>query len=105
MVDKVLSLFDKDGDGVVTLSEFLEAGANGLPDFKGFEELGHHYGQYKSPRSGRSQTKRAARAKRRRSRADLVHLCRCVLPVQMKRASSESQPPSNHHLPLKMLMC
>lgn len=44
VVEKVLALLDHDKDGVVTLSEFVEAGAEGLPDFKGFEELGHHYG-------------------------------------------------------------
>lgn len=45
---KVLDLLDKDGDRVVTLSEFLALGSEGLPDFKGFEDLGHHYGAWRS---------------------------------------------------------
>jgi hypothetical protein len=45
VVARVLDLLDKDKDGVLTLSEFIEAGSEGLPDFKGFEELGHHYGE------------------------------------------------------------
>ncbi|CED83434.1 EF-hand domain pair [Phaffia rhodozyma] len=44
VVDKVLSIMDRDNDGFLTLSEFLAAGGSiSLPDFKGFEELGHHY--------------------------------------------------------------
>jgi hypothetical protein len=45
IVKKVLSVLDKDGDGIVTLKEFTDAGNGGLPDFKG-AHLGHHYGQW-----------------------------------------------------------
>jgi hypothetical protein len=54
IVDTVLQLMDTDGDGFLTLAEFVRGSAKegeegltgemgGLPDFKGFEELGHHY--------------------------------------------------------------
>lgn len=54
IVDTVLKLMDTDGDGFLTLAEFVKGSAKegeegltgemgGLPDFKGYEELGHHY--------------------------------------------------------------
>lgn len=52
VVAKVLSVLDKDGDGIVTLKEFTDAGNGGLPDFKG-AHLGHHYGE-----SSRTPSKR-----------------------------------------------
>lgn len=87
VVEKVLALLDKDKDGVVTLSEFIEAGAEGLPDFKGFEELGHHYGKYLGSCSGsgggdgRGLGERRRREERGETRVDRVSFLsfRCCL--------------------------
>lgn len=54
IVDTVLALMDTDADGFLTLAEFVRGSAKegeegltgemgGLPDFKGYDELGHHY--------------------------------------------------------------
>ena len=41
---------DKDGDGKISLEEFLEKGVQALPNFDGLGAEGHHYdvesGQY-----------------------------------------------------------
>ena len=40
---KVLDTLDHNGDGVVTKTEFVSAGREGLPEFGDHEGLGHHY--------------------------------------------------------------
>lgn len=44
IVATVLAALDSNGDGVLTMREFVAGGVNGLPNFKGVEHLGHHYG-------------------------------------------------------------
>lgn len=44
IVQTVLAALDKNGDGVLTMREFIAGGVAGLPNFKGVEHLGHHYG-------------------------------------------------------------
>lgn len=44
IVKKVLELLDSNGDGVLTMREFIAGGVAGLPNFEGVEHLGHHYG-------------------------------------------------------------
>ncbi|GAA5903523.1 nucleobindin SSP120 [Sporobolomyces salmoneus] len=43
IVTKVLEKLDENGDGVLTMREFVAGGVGGLPNFKGVEHLGHHY--------------------------------------------------------------
>jgi hypothetical protein len=43
IVKQVLAALDTNGDGVLTLREFVAGGVGGLPNFKGVEHLGHHY--------------------------------------------------------------
>ncbi|GJN87456.1 hypothetical protein Rhopal_000405-T1 [Rhodotorula paludigena] len=43
IVDAVLERLDQNGDGVLTMREFVAGGVGGLPNFKGVEHLGHHY--------------------------------------------------------------
>ncbi|KAH7100145.1 hypothetical protein BKA62DRAFT_707746 [Auriculariales sp. MPI-PUGE-AT-0066] len=43
VVDRVLKLLDKDGDGRVSQAEFQSAGFNGLPDMRDLGAEGHHY--------------------------------------------------------------
>ncbi|KAK1927393.1 hypothetical protein DB88DRAFT_29411 [Papiliotrema laurentii] len=43
VVDKVLQRQDRDNDGKISLQEFLDGGADGLPSFEGYRDLGHHY--------------------------------------------------------------
>jgi len=43
IVNTVLSIMDKDGDGKVSLTEFLEKGVESLPSFEGLGAEGHHY--------------------------------------------------------------
>lgn len=45
----VLKSLDKNKDGVVTVREFVAAGAGGLPNFKDVKGLGHHYGELSMP--------------------------------------------------------
>lgn len=45
IVTKVLEKLDENGDGVLTMREFVAGGVGGLPNFKGVDHLGHHYGQ------------------------------------------------------------
>ena len=40
---KVLATLDRNGDGIVTKTEFVSAGRKGLPEFSDHEGLGHHY--------------------------------------------------------------
>lgn len=40
---KVLDILDHNNDGVVTKTEFVSAGRNGLPEFGDEQGLGHHY--------------------------------------------------------------
>ena len=40
---KVLGILDQNGDGVITKTEFVSAGRDGLPEFSDHEGLGHHY--------------------------------------------------------------
>lgn len=40
---KVMSTLDKNGDGIITKTEFVSAGREGLPEFANTEGLGHHY--------------------------------------------------------------
>ena len=44
IVDQVLDRLDTNRDGVLTMREFVAGGVGGLPNFKGVEHLGHHYG-------------------------------------------------------------
>ena len=44
IVKTVLATLDTNGDGVLTMREFVAGGVGGLPNFKGVEHLGHHYG-------------------------------------------------------------
>lgn len=44
IVKTVLDKLDSNGDGVLTMREFTAGGVAGLPNFKGVEHLGHHYG-------------------------------------------------------------
>ena len=44
IVKEVLAKLDTNGDGVLTMREFVAGGVGGLPNFKGVEHLGHHYG-------------------------------------------------------------
>ena len=44
IVDAVLEKLDQNGDGLLTMREFVVGGVGGLPNFKGVEHLGHHYG-------------------------------------------------------------
>lgn len=44
IVDQVLDRLDQNRDGVLTMREFVAGGVGGLPNFKGVEHLGHHYG-------------------------------------------------------------
>jgi hypothetical protein len=43
ILKKVLDTLDHNGDGVVTKTEFVSAGREGLPEFGDHEGLGHHY--------------------------------------------------------------
>ncbi|ORY88887.1 hypothetical protein BCR35DRAFT_276524 [Leucosporidium creatinivorum] len=43
IVKEVLEKLDTNGDGVLTMREFVAGGVGGLPNFKGVEHLGHHY--------------------------------------------------------------
>lgn len=43
IVKIVLAKLDTNGDGVLTMREFVAGGVAGLPNFKGVEHLGHHY--------------------------------------------------------------
>jgi len=43
VTDKVLKKLDRDGDGRVSMEEFLAGGIDGLPSFITFPDLGHHY--------------------------------------------------------------
>lgn len=43
IVQTVLDKLDTNGDGVLTMREFLAGGIAGLPHFQGIENLGHHY--------------------------------------------------------------
>ncbi|KZO91873.1 hypothetical protein CALVIDRAFT_547157 [Calocera viscosa TUFC12733] len=43
IVRSVLAAMDKDGDGMISLKEFVEAGPAGLPDFGKLGADGHHY--------------------------------------------------------------
>jgi len=43
IVKIVLAKLDTNGDGVLTMREFVAGGVGGLPNFKGVEHLGHHY--------------------------------------------------------------
>lgn len=43
IVDAVLEKLDQNGDGLLTMREFVDGGVGGLPNFKGVEHLGHHY--------------------------------------------------------------
>jgi len=43
IVDAVLKLVDKNGDGVISMAEFQEVGLDGLPDYTGLGAEGHHY--------------------------------------------------------------
>lgn len=47
IVREVLRRLDHDGDGLITKSEFISAGADGLPSFEEYGKgvLGHHYGE------------------------------------------------------------
>lgn len=44
IVNTVLKKLDVNGDGVLTMREFVAGGVGGLPNFEGVEHLGHHYG-------------------------------------------------------------
>lgn len=44
IVNAVLERLDQNGDGLLTMREFTDGGVGGLPNFKGVEHLGHHYG-------------------------------------------------------------
>lgn len=48
IVNVVLKKLDTNGDGVLTMREFVAGGVAGLPNFEGVEHLGHHYGQFSS---------------------------------------------------------
>lgn len=48
IVKTVLAALDTNGDGVLTMREFVAGGVGGLPNFKGIEHLGHHYGKFNS---------------------------------------------------------
>lgn len=48
IVSTVLKKLDTNGDGVLTMREFVAGGVAGLPNFEGVEHLGHHYGQSSS---------------------------------------------------------
>ncbi|GAA5880470.1 hypothetical protein JCM16303_005393 [Sporobolomyces ruberrimus] len=43
IVTAVLEKLDTNGDGVLTMREFVAGGVGGLPNFKGVDHLGHHY--------------------------------------------------------------
>ncbi|KDE03257.1 hypothetical protein MVLG_06251 [Microbotryum lychnidis-dioicae p1A1 Lamole] len=43
IVQEVLNKLDTDGDGYLTMREFVAGGVGGLPNFRGVEHLGHHY--------------------------------------------------------------
>lgn len=43
ILKKVLDTLDQNGDGVITKTEFVSAGREGLPEFSDHEGLGHHY--------------------------------------------------------------
>ncbi|SCV67869.1 BQ2448_5480 [Microbotryum intermedium] len=43
IVQEVLNRLDTDGDGYLTMREFVAGGVGGLPNFKGVQHLGHHY--------------------------------------------------------------
>ena len=43
IVDTVLSLMDKDGDGAISLEELKAVGLDGLPNFDDLGAEGHHY--------------------------------------------------------------
>jgi len=43
IVASVLAAMDKNGDGMISLEEFVEAGPAGLPDFAKLGADGHHY--------------------------------------------------------------
>jgi hypothetical protein len=45
IVKVVLEKLDTNGDGFLTMREFVAGGVGGLPNFKGVEHLGHHYGE------------------------------------------------------------
>lgn len=45
IVTAVLEKLDTNGDGVLTMREFVAGGVGGLPNFKGVDHLGHHYGE------------------------------------------------------------
>lgn len=47
IVNAVLAKLDKNNDGLITKSEFIAGGKDGLPSFPEFGEnaLGHHYGE------------------------------------------------------------
>ncbi|KWU44074.1 hypothetical protein RHOSPDRAFT_18556 [Rhodotorula sp. JG-1b] len=46
ILDAVLEKLDQNGDGLLTMREFVDGGVGGLPNFKGVEHLGHHYGAH-----------------------------------------------------------
>ncbi|CAD6564054.1 MAG: hypothetical protein CYPHOPRED_001928 [Cyphobasidiales sp. Tagirdzhanova-0007] len=43
ILERVLAVLDQNGDGVITKTEFVSAGRDGLPEFSDHEGLGHHY--------------------------------------------------------------
>lgn len=43
IVDTVLQLLDKDGDGKITVDELKVVGLDGLPNFEDLGAEGHHY--------------------------------------------------------------
>ena len=43
IVDTVLQLLDKDGDGKITVDELKVVGLEGLPNFEDLGAEGHHY--------------------------------------------------------------
>ena len=43
IVADVLKIMDQNGDGVISLEEFVAVGVDGLPDFSAMGAEGHHY--------------------------------------------------------------